>query len=178
MKKISILLILISLSIGLMAQNKANHMVAVKLFFNDKLVDSVKAKEFQIVSAKGEKTEANGDPIDYRFDAKSQNFVYSSYEDVNTGFMIVHIIDTMEFKVPNYLIYFDKVPFTKGKFVIPGEDAVDVPYSIVANYKSQEHSTKKFDFCEGCKFRNFSVYSWNTVKVSKDQPKPVTPKKK
>lgn len=151
------------------AQSNADNIVAFKLYFKDKLVDSVKAKEFQILSEKGEKTEKNGAPVDYSYDASCQCFVYNNYGDGAPGICIVHIIDTMEIKLPQYLVYFEKVPFQKGKFLIKN-DETDLSFEEKNNYKDQAHAGKKLPFSETMRFRNYSLYSWGPAKVS-------TPKK-
>lgn len=169
MKRIFTFIILLSITFSMNGQSNADNIVAFKLFYKDKLVDSVKAKEFQILSEKGEKTEKNGQPVDYSYEGSCQCFVYNNYGDGAPGICIVHVIDTMEIKLPPYLVYFEKVPFQKGKFLIKGEGA-DVSYDENNNFKDPLHAGKKLPFSENLRFRNYSLYSWVPAKVS-------TPKK-
>jgi hypothetical protein len=168
-KNISLIIILLSITLTMNAQSSADNIVAFKLYFKDKLVDSVKAKEFQILSEKGEKNEKTGQPVDYSYEGSCQCFVYNNYSEGIPGITIVHVIDTMEIKLPPFLVYFEKVPFQKGKFLVKGEGA-DVGYDELNNFKDQLHAGKKLPFSENLRFRNYSLYSWGPAKVS-------TPKK-
>ncbi len=169
MKKITIFFALLSIVCTVFAQNNADNIVAFKLTFKDKIVDSVKAKEFQILSEKGKKTEKTGEAVDYRFDGACQCFVYNNYSEGNPGICIVHVIDTMEIKLPPYLVYFDKIPFTKGKFIIKGEGAEDLGYNEKNNFKDQAHGGKKLPFSETLRFKNYSVFSWGTAKFTPEK---------
>ncbi len=118
MKNISIIIILVAFSLCLKAQYNADNIVAFKLYFKGKLVDSVKAGEFQILSQKGLTKEKNGESVDYKYESSCQCFLYSNNLEGSNGMCIVHVIDTMEFKLPQYLVYLEKVPFEKGKFFL------------------------------------------------------------
>ena len=166
MKKISIIIILFFISLGINAQNNADNIVAFKLYFKDKLVDSVKAKEFQILSEKGQTKEKTGEPVDYRYESSCQCFVYNNNVEGNPGICIVHVIDTMEIKLPPFLVYIEKIPFQKGKFVIKGEGAEDLQYNEKNNFKDLSHAGKKLPISETLRFKNYSVYSWGPAKVS------------
>ena len=177
MKKINVLIIAFLLSGILFAQHIPNNIIVFKLFFKDKQLDANGYKFFQFLSAKEKKNELTGDPVDVRFEAECNCVVYSNYEDSIPGLTIIHDIDTMKITFPPFLVYIDKVPFTKAKFILKG-DVPDVSYEEQTNYKYW-NQTMKFDFNESSKFRNYSLYNWNTVKV--DVPvvhKTLPPKKK
>ena len=176
MKKATILILSFLITGIIYGQHIPNNIAVFKLYFKDKQIDSTGFKFFQFLSAKEKKTENNGDPVDVRFENECKCVVYSNYEDSIPGLTIIHDIDTMKLTIPAYLIYLDKVPFEKGKFVLLG-NVPDVSYEEQQNYKYW-NQTFKFDFCEGCKFRNYSLYSWNVVKVAGPTVQKTPPPKK